>query len=187
MARQIALGGHQHILALGRPFSSKVGIGADNQPLTREVRAGDGRHIALIEPGKLDGSALYQLLDRERTQASDPVTAGGSDILGVSRLGDRAAIANQYHTIEARSLLQRGNLGRQRCGVTGVAVEDHDRDRAAIGDAEQARDDLQGAPAAIASVSTLGQRTAAALHVVGGTIMEHRRAVLQVSVGQGGP
>ena len=49
--------------------------------------------------------------------------------------------------------------------------------------AEQAVDDLQGAPFAITAVATLGQRTAAALHVARRDVVEDQRAIGQMTLG----
>ncbi|PPQ34108.1 hypothetical protein CCS01_12485 [Rhodopila globiformis] len=58
--------------------------------------------------------------------------------------------------------------------------------RAAIGGTQQAVDDLQRALPAITAVATLGQRTAASLHVARRDVVEHQGAVLEVAPGQCG-
>ena len=75
---------------------------------------------------------------------------------------------------------------RQRHRIGGVAVEHLDGDRAAVGGAEQAVDDLQRALPAVAAVATLGQRAAAAFHVARRDVVEHQRAVGEMALGQRG-
>ena len=99
---------------------------------------------------------------------------------------DHAAVADEHDMAEAEALLELVDLRRQGGRIAGVAVEDLDGDRAAVGRAEQAVDDLQGALPAVAAVAAFGQRTAAAFHVARRDIVEHQRAVLQMAFGQRG-
>ena len=64
------------------------------------------------------------------------------------------------------------------------AFEHLDRDRAAVRRAEQAVDDLRRAAPPVAGVTQLRQRTAVALEVGGGDVVEHERAALQVPAGE---
>src|SRR5689334_3269737 len=86
--------------------------------------------------------------------------------------------------VELEALLELFDLRRQRHRIAGVAVEHLDRDGAAIGSAEQAVGDLQRALATVAAVSTLGERAAAAFHVARRDVVQHERAVREVTFGQ---
>ena len=88
--------------------------------------------------------------------------------------------------VEVKALLELLDLCRQRHRVGGVAIKDLDGDRAAIGSAEQTVDDLQRALAAVAAVTTLGERAAAPLHVARRDVVEHERAVGEMAFGQSG-
>ena len=88
-----------------------------------------------------------------------------ADVLGDARLGDHAAVADQDHMVEVEALLELLDLGRQGHRIGGVAVKHLDGDRAAVGGAEQAVDDLQRALPAVAAIAALGQRAAAPFHV----------------------
>src|SRR5208282_2508814 len=86
--------------------------------------------------------------------------------------------------VEAEALLQLLDLWCQGRRIAGVAVEYLDGDRAAVGGAEQAVDDLQGALFAITIVATLGQRTAASLHIARRDVVEHEGAIREMAPGQ---
>ena len=109
-----------------------------------------------------------------------------SSVMGDALCGDHAAVADQHDMVEVEALLQLLDLWRQRLRIAGVAVEHLDGDRAAVGRAEQAIDDLQRALPAITAVATLGQRTAASLHVARRDVVEHQRAVGEMALGQDG-
>ena len=68
--------------------------------------------------------------------------------------------------------------------VGGRALEDLDGDRAALGRAEQAEDDLQGALLAVAAVAAPGERAVGPLDVAGGEVVEHQSVLLQVALGE---
>lgn len=78
------------------------------------------------------------------------------------------------------------DLHRQVGGIAGVAVEDLDRDRAVVGRAEQAIDDLEITPFAVAAVAVPGQRAASPIHVAGRNVVQHEGAVLEMAFGQDG-
>ena len=146
-------------LPLAGALGGKIGVAADDQPLAGKIGCGNAGHVALVEQRELQGAGLQQRLDRRRAQGSDPVQAGGLDIVGDARLGDHAAIADQDHMVEVEALLEFLDLCRQRHRVGCVAVEDLDRNRAAVGGTEQAIDDLQRAAAAVAAhMGSFGQQ-----------------------------
>ena len=57
--------------------------------------------------------------------------------------GDHAAIADQHDMLEREALLELVDLWRKRPRIAGVALEHLDGDRASVGGAQQAVDDLQ--------------------------------------------
>ena len=144
-AGEIALGGGEQVFPLAGALGGEIGVAADHQPLAGEIGCGDAGHVALVEQRELQGAAFQQRLDRRRAQRGDPVQAGGLDVVGDARLGDHAAIADQDDMVEVKALLELLDLCRQRHRIGGVAVEDLDGNRAAVGGTEQAIDDLQRA------------------------------------------
>jgi hypothetical protein len=86
--------------------------------------------------------------------------------------------------LKVEALLEFLDLGRQGLRIAGVTLKDLDGDRTAIGDAEQAVDNLQRTLAAVAAITALGQWTAASFHVARRDIVEHQRAVGDVAFGQ---
>ena len=87
---------------------------------------------------------------------------------------------------EGEPLLQLGDLIGHRFGIAGIALEHLDRDRAAVGGAQQAVDDLRLALLAVAVVAALGQRTAAAFDIARRDVVEHQRPALQMALGERG-
>ena len=94
---------------------------------------------------------------------------------------DHAAIADQHHALDPEALLELADLAGQRRGVADIAFEHFDRNRTALGRAQQPEHDLQLAPLAIAAVAQLRQRTGAALEIGRGDIIENQHAVPQVA------
>ncbi len=86
--------------------------------------------------------------------------------------------------VKTEALLELGDLAGERGGIAGRALEDLYGDRAAVGRAEQAVDDLQFALLAVAVVAELGQGAAAALHVARSDVIEHQRAAGEMAAGQ---
>src|SRR5215472_13903725 len=78
------------------------------------------------------------------------------------------------------------DLARQGERIAGVAREHLDRDRAAFRRTPQAVDDLQFAALAVAIVAELCQRAAAPLEVARGDVVEHQRAILEMTFGKRG-
>ena len=87
---------------------------------------------------------------------------------------------------EGEPFLQLGDLIGDRPGIAGIALEHLDRDRAAVGGAQQAVDDLRLALLAVAIVAALGQRTAAAFDIARRDVIEHQRPAFQMALGERG-
>ena len=96
-----------------------------------------------------------------------------------ARLGDHAAIADQHNEVE--TLLELGDLGSQRAGITGITREHFDRHRTAVTGAQQAEHDLQLVAFAVAAVAASRQRTGPALEPGRADVVEHQRAVARGS------
>src|ERR1700747_1236165 len=67
-----------------------------------------------------------------------------------------------------QALAQFLDLGGQRRGVSGIALEPLDRDRTPIGGAQQAEDDLRLVALSVAAVAVLGEFAGAAFGEGGG-------------------
>ena len=77
------------------------------------------------------------------------------------------------------------HLRRHRRGVPRRALEDLDGHWTAFGGTQQADDDLQFAPLAVARVSALGQLAATALEIAGGHVVQDQCVLPQMTPGQG--
>src|SRR5512143_1845054 len=109
------------------------------------------------------------------------VEPGGLQLLFDPGTGDHAAVADQHHPLQFEAPLQLGNLRRQRLRIAGVAFEHLDRHRAAVGGAQQPKDDLRPVGTAVAAVAEAGELATPAFEGARGDIVEHQRAVLQMS------
>jgi hypothetical protein len=88
-------------------------------------------------------------------------------------------------TITARSAKRRLSFSIWAGSVVVERALEHlDRDRAAVGGADEPVDDLGRAGLAVARVAELGQRAAAALEVGRGDVVEHERPLAQVAAGE---
>ena len=123
-------------------------------------------------------------LDRRGTQGGDPVqTRRGAGLLD-PRAGDHAAVADQDHVAQPEALLQLGDLRRDGGRIGGVAFEHLDRDRTTVGGTQQADHQLRPVAAAVAAVAVPSQRAAASFQLGGGDVVEHQRAVLEMTAGE---
>ena len=122
-----------------------------------------------------------QLLDRRAAQRGDPVEPGRAQRLLDPRAGQHAAVADQDHVAQPEALLQLGDLGGDGGWIGGVAFEHLDRHRTTIRGTQQADHQLRPVAAAVAAVAVAGQRTAAALEIGGGDVVEHQCAVLEMT------
>ena len=95
------------------------------------------------------GPRLSQQSDLRRAQTADPVHAVGLQVLLNARRGDHAAVAHPGDPGNAEAVLQLGDLSRYRRRIRAVALEHLHRNRATIGVADQAEDDLRIVPLAI--------------------------------------
>ena len=126
------------------------------------------------------------MLDRRTTQRGDPVETGRAQRLLDPCGGEHAAVADQHDVAQPEALLQLGDLSRDGGRIGGVALEHLDRDRTAVGGTQQADHQLRPVAAAVAAVAVAGQRTAASFEVGGGDVVEHQRAVPEMTAGEAG-
>src|SRR5439155_8930870 len=76
------------------------------------------------------------------------------------------------------------DLRRQGQRIGGIALEHLDGDRATVGGAHQANDNLRPVAPVVAAVAMLGQFAAASFEVGGGNVVEQQRAILEVATDQ---
>src|SRR5512147_1021802 len=151
------------------------------------------RQTTSRSPGKSGEliSAMFRSSKREScngppSAASAWMAGARSAVIGGLQLffdpgtGDHAAVADQHHPLQTEASLQLVDLRGERLRIGGVALEHLDRHRAAVGGAQQPKDDLRPVGTAIATVAPLPQLAAAALEIAGGDVIEHQRAVLQM-------
>ena len=151
---QIGLGGRQQLQPLARTLLGQQRVAAHHQPLVGEVLARELQQVALVEQRGLEGSVLgRQLRDLRRAQGADPVHALGLEHLLDARRGQHAAVAHPGDALDAEALLELGHLRGHRGRVGGVALEHLHRDRAALGRADQAEDDLRVVALAVARMT----------------------------------
>ena len=148
-------------------------------PSSTSTRCVEALRYAALE--KLQRPGLRQLLDRGTPQGGDPVQPGGAQRLLDPRAGQHAAIADQHHVAQPEALLQLGDLGGHGGRVGGVAFKHLDRNRTTIGGTQQADHQLPPVAATVSAVTVTGQWTTAALEIGGGHVVEHQRAVLEVT------
>ena len=173
--------------AFAGPLFGQQRVLADHQAFARIVGAGDLGHVAVIEQRGLQRPALgRELLDRRSPQRGDPIQTGRAQRLLDPRAGQQSAVAHHHHALQLEALLQLVDLRRQRQRIGGIAFEHLDRDRAAVGRAHQADDNLRPVAAVVAAVAMLRQFAAASFEIGGGDIVEQQRAILQVAAGQRG-
>jgi hypothetical protein len=99
-------------------------------------------------------------------------------------LGDQAAIAHQRHMLQPQALLQLAHLRSQSGRIAGVAGEDLDRHRAAVGGAQQAIDDLRLVFLAVPAIADVGQFATPSLDIARRDVIEHQRAAREMPLGQ---
>jgi len=110
----------------------------------------------------------------------------GCSVCSMRALGQHTAVAHHYHALQLETLLQLVDLRRQCQRIGGIAFEHLDRDRAAVGRAHQADENLRPVTAVVAAVAILRQFAAASFEIGRGDIVEQQRTVLQVTAGQCG-
>ena len=184
-ASEGAFGRLQQVVALAGSFGGEQRVLAHDQTLARIVRRADLGEIAGVEERELQLALVDQGLDLRCAQAADPVEPVRLQILANTGAGDHAAITDEDDAAQPEARLELVDLRGHRARVTGIAIEDLDRHRTAIGSAQQAVDDLQLAAFAVAIVAEAGERAAAALEVARADVVEDQRAVLEMPFGEG--
>jgi hypothetical protein len=154
---QLFLGSVDQLASFGCAFLGEQRIAADDEALVRIVGSCDLSQVALVEWRELDRARLDEPPDRRRPQGGDPVEPGRLDGLLKARLRDHAAIADQHDALKRERLLELVDLARQRRRIAGIACEHFDRNRAAVGRAQQTEYDLQLAGLAVAAVASSSQ------------------------------
>jgi hypothetical protein len=92
-----------------------------------------------------------------------------------------AAVADQHQMPKPEPALQRRDLCGQGGGIAGVACEHLDGDRAAVTVAQQAIDDLRPIGPTVPAIAVLRELTVPPLQIRRAHIVEHQRAVFQVT------
>ena len=123
---------------------------------------------------------LDELRDLRGTQRTHPVHALGLEHLLDARRGQHATVAHPGQALDAETLLELGHLRGHGSRVSRVALEHLHGDRAALGGAHQAKDDLRVVALAIARMATSGQLAAAPSQPGGGEVIEHQGGAHQV-------
>ena len=191
------LGGGEQVLAGAGPVGGQDRVAAGDQPLAGEVRGGDLGEVLLVEEAELERAVVgHQLADGRGAQRGDPpvgVRPRGPVLPLVQGVdagaGDHAAVADHDHLLQAELLPDHVDDGGERGGVAGVAGEDPDRDRAALGVGEQPVLDLQFPFLAVPGVAAGGQRAARAFQPRAGQVEQRhpRRVGLRGQVAAGQP
>ena len=116
--------------------------------------------------------------------AVHPVEPGRLEFFLDAGAGDQAAVADQHHPLQPEAVLDLGNLTGERGRIGGIAFEHLDRDRTAVGGAQQPDDDLRLVAPTVAAVAEARQRAAAALEIARGEIVEDEATVLEMAPGE---
>ena len=168
---------------------AESGVETDEEALAGEVGAGDlgdgvGEEFSGAQGWGLVGFRLEELADPLGVQGGDPVEAGGLEILADPGGGEHAAVADEGHLFDAEPAADRSDLCGDGGGVGGVAGEDLDRHRTAVGSTEEAEDQLLAVLLAVAAVAEAGEGAVTAFEIAGGDVVEDHGAALEVAVGE---
>src|SRR5437660_10330994 len=106
-----------------------------------------------------------ELLDRRSPHCGDPIEPRRAQRLLDARAGQQPAVADHHHALQLEALLQLVDLRRQRHRIGGIALEHLDCDRAAVGCAHQANDNLRPVATVVATVAMLRQFAAAPFEI----------------------
>ena len=137
----------------------------------------------LVEERKLQLAPLQETLHLRGPEGRDEGKARLPDRLQVG-LGDHAAVDDEDEPAKAEALRERLQPIGQSLVVVQPSGEDLGRERPAKPVAEQAVDELERAPPAVARVAELGKRAGAALEVARGDVIEGVLAGAQVAPGE---
>ena len=99
--------------------------------------------------------------------------------------GQHPPVADEHHPLQPEALAHLVDLVGQGAWVGDVAFVHFDRDRTALGVAQQSVDDLQLPFLAVARVPDASQWTAAPPEIARGDVVEHQSTVVQMAFGQG--
>ena len=125
-----------------------------------------------------------QLADVGVAKSRHPIQCDRQQILADAHRGNHATVADQRYVVNVEALANLADLRGQSTGVGAVAGEHFNRDRTAVGGAQQAIDDLHLAAFAVSVVAECGKCTALSFDIAGGDIVEHQRAAAQVAIGE---
>ena len=130
---------------------------------------------------------MDEATDLRSTQSRDPRQAlEWPEVLANPGGCDHPPIAHENDLLQAETIPQLLDLGRQRLGVRDVAFEHLDGHRAAFRIGEKAKLDLELALAVVARVAQPSQGTMATLEVRRGQVVKHERSLTKVTIGEGG-
>jgi hypothetical protein len=124
---------------------------------------------------------LHQGSNRSTAQRRNPGYVRIPTHLVDGLLRDHSPVTHHHHPFNAELLTQACDLWHERRAVRCVALKHRNRHRAAARIGEQPVVDLQGAALAITAVAQFGQRTARALEVTRGEVVQHQRVVPQMA------
>ena len=117
---------------------------------------------------------MKQFADLRASQCRDPAHAGQRlELLPNAGLRQHPPIGDHHHRAEPEAPAELLDLAAHCGGVRSVALEDLDRDGAALTVAQQAEDDLQRAPFSVSGIPPTGQRTSPPFEVGRGDVVEH--------------
>ena len=181
---QLFLSRFDEFAALAPPLRRQQRIAAQDQPLAGIIGMGDLGQVLFIEQRSLHHTLAGEFWNLGSAQSRDPVQPlVRAQILLDAFLGKHAAVSHQDDALQVKALAQLGNLCRHGLRIAGVALEDLDGHRTALGRGEDAEDDLRIAPPLIARVAAGGDGAVMPFKVSRGQIIEHERAVTQVPPG----
>ena len=171
-------------LALARPLLGQQGVVASDQTLAGIVGADELGQVLLVEQRQLQRLGLDQGAHLPRPQRADPPQPRMTLELVDLHLCQQAPVPDQHHPLKPEALAQLQDLVHDGVRVGGVAGIGFDRDRGSARRAQHGVDDLGLAALAVAVVAETRQRTGAPLVVAPAHVGEHRRAFVQVALGE---
>ena len=185
---EVGVGGGQQGGALAGAFVGQRRVTAGHQPLAGVVGMGDLGEVGLVEQADSwsgPSSAASAATSGARSAVTQP-NPPRSRNAAILRTGDHPAVADQHQVGQAELGAHHVDGGGERGRVGGVAGEDPDRDRPAVGVGEQPVVDLWVAAFAVPGVAEGRQRAARAGHIRRAQVEQRHPAGGQVPGGQRG-
>ena len=185
---EVGVGGGEQGGAFAGAFVGQRRVAAGHQPLAGVVGMADLGEVGLVEQADSwsgPSAAASAATSGARSAVTQP-NPPSSRRAAILRTGDHPAVADQDQVGQPELVADHVDGGGEGGRVGGVAGENPDRDRPAVGVGEQPVVDLWVAALAVPRVAEGGQRAARAGHIRRGQVEQRHPAGGQVPGGHRG-